>query len=590
MSGLMHKVKDALTGEKDTPAATAANQGKNEYGHHHTATEHGAGTHGNETADPLTSGAMKFNKNDMVGRTGDSTGRDNTSASTNAGPHSSNLANKADPRVDSDLDSSRYGTGSGTGTTGTNYGRTTGTSTTAGPHSSNLANKADPRVDSDLDSGHRHGTGTTGSGLTGTGASSTGYGSSGPGHATTGSTTAGPHSSNIANKADPRVDSNLDSGRNTSGLTGSGAEAGTGIATSHHTGRSDYGRTADSGTTGYDTTGGGMTGSGTSGYGDSSYDNPRSANAGPHSSSLANKADPRVDSDLDSNRNMAGTTGATGATGTAGSGMGGSGITGGTSTGRHGHHSGATGKVEDLVHGGPHHTETANRLDPHVSGSGIGNVGLEHASTHSHGSGTTSGIGSTTGTGVTGMSSGHGSGTGTGTGTGMMGTTAGPHSSNVGNKMDPRVDSDMDGSRNMGAHSTTSGLGSTLAGGYGSSTGTSGTGPTSGYGSTTGSGMTGNTGGYGSHTTGTGASGTGPTTGYGTTTGSGTTGNTGGYGSHTTGTGATGTTGAYGGNTTGQSYDTSTGPAAGTAGPHKSNLMNKLDPRVDSDRDGKTTK
>ena len=74
-----------------------------EYGHHHTATEHGAGTHGNETADPLTSGAMKFNKNDMVGRTGDSTGRDNTSTSTTAGPHSSNLANKADPRVDSDL-------------------------------------------------------------------------------------------------------------------------------------------------------------------------------------------------------------------------------------------------------------------------------------------------------------------------------------------------------------------------------------------------------------------------------------------------------------------------------------------------------
>ena len=31
-------------------------------------------------------------------------------------------------------------------------------------------------------------------------------------------------------------------------------------------------------------------------------------------------------------------------------------------------------------------------------------------------------------------------------------TTAGPHSSNLENKMDPRVDSDMDGSRNMGAN------------------------------------------------------------------------------------------------------------------------------------------
>ncbi|KAL8913801.1 MAG: hypothetical protein Q9171_001404 [Xanthocarpia ochracea] len=49
------------------------------------------------------------------------------------------------------------------------------------------------------------------------------------------------------------------------------------------------------------------------------------------------------------------------------------------------------------------------------------------------------------------------------TGTGLTGhhsnTTAGPHSSNVGNKMDPRVDSDRDGS-----HST----------GYGSNTGTTG--------------------------------------------------------------------------------------------------------------------
>ncbi len=29
MSGIMHKVKDALTGEKNTPEAVAANQGKN---------------------------------------------------------------------------------------------------------------------------------------------------------------------------------------------------------------------------------------------------------------------------------------------------------------------------------------------------------------------------------------------------------------------------------------------------------------------------------------------------------------------------------------------------------------------------------
>lgn len=36
--------------------------------------------------------------------------------------------------------------------------------------------------------------------------SGTGYGS---GHGSTGTSTAGPHSSNLANKADPRVDSDL---------------------------------------------------------------------------------------------------------------------------------------------------------------------------------------------------------------------------------------------------------------------------------------------------------------------------------------------------------------------------------------------
>lgn len=81
--------------------------------------------------------------------------RDGTS-STTAGPHSSNLANKVDPRVDSDR-SAQHGTsnaGLGSGVTGSS-------STTAEPHSSNIANKADPRVDSDL-SGQR-GTTTIGS-------------------------------------------------------------------------------------------------------------------------------------------------------------------------------------------------------------------------------------------------------------------------------------------------------------------------------------------------------------------------------------------------------------------------------------------
>lgn len=50
------------------------------------------------------------------------------------------------------------------------------------------------------------------------------------------------------------------------------------------------------------------------------------------------------------------------------------------------------------------------------------------------------------------------------------GTTAGPHSSNLENKLDPRVDSDRDGSRNFGASS--GGYGTTHTGtGHGSGTG-----------------------------------------------------------------------------------------------------------------------
>lgn len=79
------------------------------------------------------------------------------SHSTSAGPHDSNMANKVDPRVDSDRDGRAQHT---YGTTGMNTGMNSGNtyaqneygtgSTNAGPHNSNIANKADPRIDSDL--------------------------------------------------------------------------------------------------------------------------------------------------------------------------------------------------------------------------------------------------------------------------------------------------------------------------------------------------------------------------------------------------------------------------------------------------------
>jgi len=69
--------------------------------------------------------------------------------------------------------------------------------------------------------------------------------------------------------------------------------------------------------------------------------------------------------------------------------------------------------------------------------------------------------GSTTGSGITGSHGTHTTGTGlTGThqsgtvGSGNSNTTAGPHNSDMLNKVDPRVDSDLDGSKTMGGNKT----------------------------------------------------------------------------------------------------------------------------------------
>lgn len=258
-----------------------------------------------------------------------------------------------------------------TGTTGT-----TGTHhTTAGPHSTDIANRADPRVDSDRD-GRTGLTGATGSGLTETGHHTTGTGLTGAGHHT-----HGPHSSDLANRADPRVDSDGD-GR--TGLTGTGHHTtGTGLTGSGLTGSGHH--TTGTGLTGSGLTGSGhhTTGTGLTGSGHHTY--------GPHSSDLANKADPRVDSDGDRHRGL-GSTGNTTTTGNL--------------------PLGAT--PQGLVHG--HHTTvTGEKLDPHVSGQ-------------------TTGISSGITTGTTGTTN------TTGTHSGTSGTT-GPHNSSLLNKLDPRVNS-----------------------------------------------------------------------------------------------------------------------------------------------------
>jgi hypothetical protein len=239
-----------------------------------------SGTH-DATAEPAFGAAV--NPNASHSHTG--TGSSAYGSSTTSGPHSSDLSNRADPRVDSD--NSRLGSSntsglgsntSGLGSESTGYGSSNtglgssgalgssstgyGSSTTSGPHSSSLANQADPRVDSDnsrLGSSNTSGLGSSGalgSESTGYGSSNTGLGSSGAlGSPSTGygsSSTTGPHSSSLANQADPRVDS-------------------------------DNSRLGSSNTSGL--------GSSSTGYGSSS------TTSGPHSSNLANKADPRVDSD-----------------------------------------------------------------------------------------------------------------------------------------------------------------------------------------------------------------------------------------------------------------------------------------------------
>ncbi|KAI3286136.1 hypothetical protein DTO002I6_8342 [Penicillium roqueforti] len=381
-----------------------------------------------------------------------------------------------------------------------------------GPHSSNLANKLDPRVDSDRDNRAAH-TDVTGAGL-------------GTTHDTTHGTTAtGTHGSTLGSGTT----------HGTSGVTGTGA----GLGSSHPTTATG---THGSGTT-YDTSD--VTGTG-AGLG-STHNTTGSTNAGPHSSNIANKADPRVDSDRDNRARHEGLTGTglgsthpTTATGTHGSALG-SGTTHGTS--------GVTGTGAGL---GSTHPTTASGTHGSALGSGTthstgAGLGSTHPTTATGTHGSALGTDTIHGTGLTGTGAGlgsthpstatgtHGSTLGSGTGAthsgpiptpGTSSTNAGPHSSNIANKLDPRVDSDRD---SYPQHQ------SPLAG----------TGP----GTVT----------HGSHTRDTTAPG----------------------GSVIGGSGL-GTTGHQDA-VAGSSYNTSsTGTTTGTTGPHSSSIANKLDPRVDS--------
>jgi len=302
MSGILNKVKEVVAG------ATGSEQDNTR----HTTGTTGTGAHntGSNVMHPEGYGSGQTGYGS--GQTGYGSGQTGY-GSTNTGPHDSNVANKLDPRIDSDRDGSRtneqYGSSTGGygssntgyGSSNTEYGSSNtgyGSSTTTGSHNSNLANKLDPRVDSDRDGSRT--TGTTGE----YGSSTGGYGSGSHHHHQEGQNYSSLLSDNVASKVDPRHESS------TLGSTGvhhgnhgmsqqfeDYTTTGTGTGTHHH------GTTGGitGGTTGYGSSSGGY-GSNTSGYdttgNNSGYNTSGNINEGshgPHKSSLLNKLDPRVD-------------------------------------------------------------------------------------------------------------------------------------------------------------------------------------------------------------------------------------------------------------------------------------------------------
>jgi hypothetical protein len=306
------------------------------------------------------------------------------------GPHGNRAANAADPRVDSDRDHSAT-VGHSTNDTHTssgNYGLTSGPApNTAGPHKSDMMNRMDPRIDSDKDNSRTLG----GNPNTGT-------------NIPEGS--VGPHGSRVANMLDPRVDSDKDR------TMGPGAHS--------HPSSGPIGTTFGAGSTG--TTGSHLT-SGTHGTTEGAH--------GPHGNRVANALDPTVDSDRDGSKTVGNRgTGSQFTSGTHGTG---SHLTSGTH-GTGSHLTSGTHGTSEGIHG-PHGNRVANALDPTVDSDRDGSKTVGNR-----------GTGTTTGDHLKGHV---GAAVGGPEGTGPAPHTAGPHKSDMLNKLDPRVDSDLDGSKTI---------------------------------------------------------------------------------------------------------------------------------------------
>ncbi|KAI5462475.1 hypothetical protein BGZ63DRAFT_383905 [Mariannaea sp. PMI_226] len=301
---------------------------------------------------------------------------------------------------------------------------------------------------------------------------------------------------------------------------------------------------------------------------------------GPHSSRAANAADPRVDSDRDHRAQQGlGRTGDYSNTGEY------------TATSTGGAYS--ENRPFNTTDGpatrtdGPHKSNMMNKADPRVdsdrdysrnmganphgtSGTGAHNVNETNPFSGSSGYDTTA----TRGEGL--RSEGL---RGENLQSNVSEGTFGPHSSRAANAADPRVDSDFDNSRNMGLRSggtygTTTGDNLTTGNTHGTRTHGENLG-TSGYGTSTTTGRENVLGGENLGTSGREHFGSSGRDTLGTSGAA--------YGSSTQNTSGLGTQGS----TTFESRGT--GPAPSTAGPHKSDMMNKMDPRVDSDLDGSKT-
>ncbi|ROV96489.1 hypothetical protein VSDG_05441 [Cytospora chrysosperma] len=315
-----------------------------------------------------------------------------------------------------------------------------------GPHGSKVANTVDPRVDSDRDHRANPATGTNVGGYSDPASTHAthGYNTSNTGNTgTTGTThgnvtgfddpagTHGPHGSRVTNVADPRVDSDRD--HRGAGLGGNSTHTGTGImgSSGQHTGNT--GNTGHTDFAGSNTGHTSLTGQSHTGPTHTGHNDFAGNNTGHTGLTGQSHTGPTHTGHSDFAGNNNGHTGLTGQSHTGHSDF----------AGNNSGHTGLTG-FTGQSHTGPTHTGQTGFA------SNNGHTGLTGQSGHT---GQTSHIGQTGHTGQTDFASTAGT-MHAGSSPGPAANTAGPHKSDMMNKIDPRVDSDLDGSKTYGGNKT----------------------------------------------------------------------------------------------------------------------------------------